>query len=220
MRRMKDVVRTEKLRIDQTEESTQAALAQADAFIRETGLAGKKAIHLRLLVEEMLGMVRAMTGDFDASFWLESEDTVWRVCLSARTDMSLEKKTGLLSVSKSGKNAATKGFMGKIGEIIEDCLLNFDDVMTIKDDRSAAAGYNYMSLDMPGDFSRGVAPMSKEQLVWSLNHYRSALEEAPDSDAPSESAWDELEKSIVANIASDVIVGVKKDHVDMTIVMS
>ena len=31
-------------------------------------------------------------------------------------------------------------------------------------------------------------------------------------------AWDELEKSIVASLARDVIVGIKKDSVTMTIV--
>ena len=57
-----------------------------------------------------------------------------------------------------------------------------------------------------------------EPIIWSLNNYREGLEQADDSDAPVKEAWDELEKSIVASIAKDVVVGVKKDRVEMTII--
>ena len=211
---------TEKLRINQEAGNIQTAIEAADAFIKESGLTGKQAIHLRLLVEETLGMVQAMTGDFSADFWLESGGEQYKVCLTAKTPMNKSKKSDLLSVSSSGRNASARGFMGKISEIIEDSLLNFDDVMTIHDESDlVVAGYNYLGPDMPGAFSRGQSPMMKEQLVWSLHNYRNALDEAPDSDSEAMQAWDELEKSIVASIASDVIVGIRKDRVDMTIVM-
>ena len=51
-----------------------------------------------------------------------------------------------------------------------------------------------------------------------MNNYKEGLEQADDSDAPAKEAWDELEKSIVASIAKDVVVGVKKDRVEMTII--
>ena len=215
------MVETDKIRIDQQEDGIRAALTETDSFIRYTGLTGKKAIHLRLLVEETLGMVRMMAGDFDASFWLESDGGEYRVRLAATTLMNKEKKSDLLSVSTSGRNAFAKGFMGGIRELIEDSLLKFDDRMTIKDEQgSAVTGYNLIGFDMPGGVAGGgSSPMMKEQLIWSLNQYRDALEEAPDTDVSAKEAWDRLEKSIVASIASDVIVGVKKDRVDMTIVM-
>ena len=55
-------------------------------------------------------------------------------------------------------------------------------------------------------------------VMWSLEGFRSSLDDVMDSDEASKEAWDELEKSIVANIASDVIVGVKGDRVDMSII--
>ena len=54
--------------------------------------------------------------------------------------------------------------------------------------------------------------------VWSLHQYRNNLSDAKDQNTAAQEAWDELEKSIVASIADDVIVGVKKDHVTMTII--
>jgi hypothetical protein len=52
---------------------------------------------------------------------------------------------------------------------------------------------------------------------WSLLQYKSMVEQEKQHKQSSE-AWDELEKSIVANIADDVKVGVRGDIVEMTII--
>ena len=80
----------------------------ADQFIKDQGLTGKNAIHLRLLAEEAIGMVRAMTNDYRALFWMEREADKFNVKLLAKTPMSIEKKEELLSVSSSGKNSLAK----------------------------------------------------------------------------------------------------------------
>lgn len=54
--------------------------------------------------------------------------------------------------------------------------------------------------------------------MWSLCDYRNSLEDAVIDNEACKEAWDELEKSIVANIANDVLVGVKGNKVDMTII--
>jgi hypothetical protein len=48
-------------------------------------------------------------------------------------------------------------------------------------------------------YSMGITPVYS----WSLNKYRNVVKKENVED------WDELEKSIIANIADDVIVGVK-----------
>ena len=66
----------------------------------------------------------------------------------------------------------------------------------------------------------GEVPSMDDSLVWSLQGYKESLEDASgeqEGTGKSKEAWDELEKSIVANIADDVVVGVKKDRIDMTI---
>jgi hypothetical protein len=204
----------EEIFVDNTEEKFIAALEKVDEFISNQPIKGKQALHLRLLAEEALGMVKAMTGDFKAVFSMEGKDGDYKIKLALKTDMSMDKKTNLLSVSKSGKNAAVKGFMSKIGEIIENGLLNFDDVMKLQ--QEYVGGYTefaYMGLGLSGGI-----PISSEPLMWSLQNYRNALTDAMDDNKPVEDAWDELEKSIVASIAKDVIVGVKRDRVDLIIV--
>ena len=54
--------------------------------------------------------------------------------------------------------------------------------------------------------------------MWSMEDYRKALQQNKDSNEGMMHAWDELEKSIVASIADDVIVGVKNNRVQMTII--
>ena len=112
------MIRTEELYIDNTDEKATAAIAVADEFIKSLVLDKKQAMHIRLLAEETIGMVRAMTVNFEAYFWLEKENDEYRVKLNVRTDMSKEKKEELLSLSTSGENVAVKGFMGKIREMI------------------------------------------------------------------------------------------------------
>lgn len=211
MKEMKEIL------VDNSEAKTAEALAMADEFIGRQELDKKKAIRLRLLAEEALGMMKAMTGEFQAKFQMEADDGEYRIHLAVETNMSLDKKNDLLSMSKSGKNAAVKGFMGKLGEIIENSLLNFDEVMELQQEYgTGCVDYAFMGMGMPGEIPMEIA-IERQAFTWSLRNYREGLEGSEQK--PAREAWDELEKSIVANIAKDVIVGVKKNHVDMTIVM-
>jgi hypothetical protein len=210
--------RSENLYIDHTEESAAQALKMADEFLAIQDINRKTTIRLRLLVEETIGMVKAMTGDFNALFHMEEDNGEFRIVLTCKTLMDKEKKSSLLSVSSSGKNAAVKGFMGKISEIIENGILNFDDVMKLNQ-QYGGGSVDYMCMGMGSMGTVPLAvPVESEPVTWSLSNYRNALEESSDNNTPAKEAWDELEKSIVANIAKDVIVGVKKDRVDVTII--
>lgn len=209
--------RSEILTIDNSEESMAKAIDAADAFIASLDLDRRSAIRTRLLAEETIGMVRAMTGDFTAKFWLEEENGERRVRLTADTDMDKAKKEKLLSVVRSGKNDAAKGFMGKIRDIIQNGMLAFDNMMKIQDDLDEMSEYSYLSLGMPADCTVTGAPLNGEMYSWTLTAYREALVKAARDDQMKKAAWDELEKSIVASIAKDVIVGVRKDRVDLTI---
>ena len=158
-------------------------------------------------------MVKAMTSDFMALMWVEEEDGVYRIRLTVKTDMDKEKKSELLSVATSGKNAAARGFMGKIGEIIENGLLSYDNVMKLQQEYgSGYTDYVGMGMCVPGEIQ-----MAGDPLVWSLSKYRASLGEEAGEENGAGSAWDELEKSIVASLAQDVAVGVRKDRVDMVI---
>ena len=200
--------------VNNTEENAGEALDRLDEFISQQEIDRKKMIHLRLLAEETIGMVRAMTEDFMALISMEEENGQFLIKLTVKTDMNKEKKSELLSVATSGKNAAAKGFMGKIGDIIENGLLNYDNVMKLQQEYGGGySDYIGMGMCVPGEIQ-----MAGDPLVWSLSKYRSALRDSDTAADVASGAWDELEKSIVASLAKDVTVGVKKDRVDMTIV--
>lgn len=200
------MTKSDQLYIDSSEEKASAAIEVVDSFLDLQEIDRKKAIHLRLLAEETVGMVKAMTGDFEALFWMELDDGEYKVKLTVKTDMDREKKEELLSLSTSGDNTAAKGVMGKIRELIENSLLDLDSALKMQNRYGGNNGYTYVGMGMLDD-----AP------VWSLNSYREALEDKSDKDDSDEEAWDELERSIVASLAKDVTIGIKNNLVDMTI---
>ena len=53
--------------------------------------------------------------------------------------------------------------------------------------------------------------------VWSLSRYRSQIAEKKSESEEVDNDWDELERSIIANLADDVTVGIKDDNVYMVI---
>ena len=59
-----------------------------------------------------------------------------------------------------------------------------------------------------------------EEYAWSLKQYKANVAKLMKEDDSVKGDWDELEKSIVANIASDVQVGVTEDHVKMVIYLN
>lgn len=199
------MTRTDKLYIDNTDEKASAAIDMVDEFLDGKDLDRKKKIHLRLLAEETVGMVKAMTGDFEAFFWMEEDNGEYRVKLNLKTDMDREKKEELLSLSTTGENTAAKGFMGRLREVIENSLLDFDSTLKLQQQNEANVGYNYMGMGVVGDASMAGTP-----IVWSLAGYKQTLEDG-------EEAWDELERSIVASLAKDVTIGIRSNVVDMTI---
>lgn len=172
------------------------ALAKIDRSIKRLEVGAKDAMHLRLLAEETLGMLKLMTDDFAALMWIDRTDRTASVHLTAKTHgMELDDKKELLSVSSTGRNASAKGIMGRIGDVFENSILN---------------------LSGEPDLREGYYDSDDYTTTWSLERYRDALEEIGESRGFD---IDIFEKSIVASLAKDVVVGVKKDTVEMNILM-
>ena len=192
------------------------ALSEAVKFAEYIGLDRKQSMRVRLLAEETLGMVSAITGDFSAEFFIESDKKcVCRIHLIAETVMDYAKKRELIETSSNKKNAAAKGFMGKIRQIIENSLYSVDEVGALQVEYCGTP-IMYADLGMCGmsDMSGGYGMNS---FVWSMESYKNSIETSVASDDAAKEAWDELEKSIVASIADDVRVGVKGNTVELVI---
>ncbi|MBP5429128.1 MAG: hypothetical protein J6Z04_07600 [Clostridia bacterium] len=170
----------------------------------EAGLDKKSILHLRLLSEEMFGMLRGIAGGVEASYWLETEGKNFELKMKADVKMTIEMREQFLAASSSGKNAAAKGFMGRLRVMIGSFLLSAKEALPYAMINSVAA--------MP---MGGYAGESSS--VWSMAIYRSEVEKRRGESDEASDAWDELEKSIVANIADDVKVGVRGNCVELTV---
>jgi hypothetical protein len=201
---------------------TERAMQEAEKYASYVGLDQKQELHLRLLTEETLGMVKAITGEFKAYFWIENiKENGYKIHLDAEIKMDYEKKQDLISVSKSQKNAASQGFMGKVRDMMENGIYQYNEAGMV----GAAYGVDpitYTSMGISPGVGHAPLPVSEENLddiaTWSMEQYKEDVKASKDEDPDAAAAWDVLEKSIVASIADDVIVYVRKNKAQVTIV--
>lgn len=181
-----------------------AALAQVDKVCAYKGLNGKNSLHLHLLAEEMMGMMRSITGETSGQFWIEDEDDVYSLHLAVNTSMNSGKRDQLLSAATSGKNESAKGLMGRLRDFFDR-----------ESDEDVAALSS--SLLMPEMYDQFTSPTL--EMEWTMARYESGLASRVEQDDPAaKEAWDELEKSVVAHVADDVKVSIRGRSVEMIII--
>ena len=195
-------MKTDIIRVSSRGSRIETALQQADFVAEYKHLSPKSALHLRLLTEEMMGMIRSITGETEGEFWIEDQDDEFQLHLRVNTTMDSEKRERLLSASTSGKNESAKGFMGR--------LRNFFD---LEADADVAAAAGPMFAGIYEDASSG-AMLDYE---WSLLRYQEQLSSRGENDPIAREGWDELEQSVVAHVADDVKVSIRGRTVEMII---
>ena len=147
-------------------------------------------------------MLPNILGDFEGELTIEIVDGVCKVIVSVEFDeFTAEKKKELVSVAKNKKNAAAVGIVGKIRSVIENVFLD--------EEIARACGASSSVFQMATGYSEGV----DYSYIWSLSQYRATVQPA---EKPEE--WDELEKSVIAAVADDVIVGVKGKKADIIVI--
>ena len=188
----------------------EAVLAEVEKVTTYNALEDKKALRIRLLAEELCGMLPGLVENFSGEFWAENEGDNYELHVELKADdMSIDLRDELISVSKSGKNAAAKGIMGKIRAVAETMLLVASDPTL----QALPAGelYDYHGYNMGfGYIDPTIAIETGYIYSWSLFNYKTAVEEKEDEYA-------ELERSIVAKLADDIIVGVRGKNVEIVV---
>lgn len=185
-----------------------AARYATEDFAWQIKLDKRDALRLDLLVEETLGMVKNMLEDFYGQLWFTADGKACEIHFEATSDMDVEKRQELLSVSSTGKNVAHRGFMAKLGEVISGALHGFGRTMDAYGQETVKYGIVHSPSPMMGN--------ADMMTVWTLQTYRDGLDQA-NGDEDVEAALDELEKSIVAKLADDILVGVKGDRINLVI---
>ena len=178
-----------------------AILKESERVAEYNGLTEKQALQLRLICEEMDGMIPNIIDDFKGSFWIEFDNGVCRARASIKIpELDASSKKRLIEVSSNKKNASAVGIVGKIRCAIEDFLLN----------EEAYVSSTSAELCQP---SAGYGEGVDYSYMWSLDRYRSSADKEAEP-----IVWDELERSVIASVADDVIVGVKGNLADIIVV--
>ena len=105
-----------------------------DAILRESEkvavyneLTHKQTLQLRLICEEIDGMLPNIIDDFSGDFWIDFEDGVCKVNVSLRfEEFTAKKKEELVAIAKNKKNASATGICGMIRSALEDVFLEED----------------------------------------------------------------------------------------------
>lgn len=195
-------------RIENGTKDLDAILKESEKVAVYNELTHKQTLQLRLICEEIDGMLPNIIDDFNGDFWIDFEDGVCKVNVSLRfEEFTVEKKKDLIKIAKSKKNAAAVGIVGKIRCALENVFMTDDAFgggdMSLESRYFVTEYYNSMD-----DYS-GMG----YSCLWSLERYKSAVKEEKKVEE-----WDELEKSVIASVADDVIVGVKGKQADIIIV--
>lgn len=187
-------------KINKGTKDLEAILRESEKVAVYNELSHKQTLQLRLICEEIDGMLPKIIDDFDGDFWIEFEKGVCKVIAYIKfAEFSIEKKEELIKIAKNSKNAAAVGITGKIRSFVEDMLL--DDV-------------NIPSYSIYSE-SMCIATSFGEDMnypyMWTLENYKNNTKKE------KEEAWDELEKSVIASVADDIVVGVKGKRADIII---
>jgi len=199
-------MKTESIKISSTGTGRDKALAITEKTGAFVGLDHNNSLRLRLLSEELIGLMNSFTDELLGDFWLEAKDEKIEIHLKTEIPMDLKTRKELLSVSTSGKNSAAKSFMGKIREMIELATLPEDPEIKALTDQ--AMGLMNMGCQM-GTHSSNYS--------WAMSTYVASIENESETKSEAKDALSDLERSIVANLADDVTVHIVGSDVEITI---
>lgn len=193
-------MKTDVITVSSSGSQMETALGQAEKVAAYKGLSVKDALHLRLLTEEMMGMMRSITGETKGQFWIEDAEGVYYLHLQVNTRMTMEKRESLLNVSTSGRNENARGLMGRLRDFFD----RGSDVDVIQ----------ASPMLMSGMYEHSSSPSLDWE--WRMTQYQNAVEDGVRrNDSTAREAWDELEKSVVAHAADEVQIAIRGQTVEM-----
>ena len=142
--------------------------------------------------------------------WYRASEEARKFSLSLSADVTLDQdmRRQLLAASSSGKNAAARGFMGKLREMVAFVLLP----KSLSASTASNLSLGLISMGSPMGYVSGVDAYS-----WSMSNYVSKLQSKLGEMSEADEAWDEMEKSIVGNLADEVSVNIVGSAVEIDI---
>ncbi len=199
-------MKSEIITIDNIGNGRKEALKITEDMGNQAGLDYAQSLRLRLLCEELIGMLRGIAGEIKADYYIECEQKEFKLHLSGEVVLDKQIHDKLVNASSEGKNSAAKGFTGKLREMIGTLLLPG----TITHTMISGFSMGLVTMGDPSSVTEGYQGM--ENYLWSMQKYVSEVKDSGD-----EVVWDELEKSIIVNAADEVQVAIKNPNVEMIV---
>ena len=157
----------------------------------------KDTLQLMLLAEELIGIQKGILGFAKGNFYIENIGSTYKLCLRADIQTDILTQDRFVEMSTQNRNEAARGIVGKIKYIANLMVSGNTSALPDYDIfNSQSSAYTYVS---PSAYDK----------IWSLDGYKGRV---PQGSA----AWDEMERSIVANIADDIIVGATATYIELT----
>ena len=178
------------------------ALNQAEKIGEYKNLSSKSTLHLRLLAEELMGLMRSITGEKSGQFWIEDDAGTYMLHLLVDTRMNTVKREKLLNTSTSGKNAYAKGIMGRLRDFFDRNA-----------DQDVVAFTNPIMMSGVYDNAQDIL----HDVEWSMVKYREDIYSTKDENAEHAAAWDELEKSVITHVADEIKVFIHNQQAEMVV---
>ena len=197
--------------VNNTGAGIKAAMEETSVSAQYRGLTKKESLRLRLLAEEMLGMLMEITGETEGKFWVECEGKKFMLHLAVHPTVTQPMRRELMSVSSDGRNAAAVGVMGKLRDMFERAFESSGV------ESSSYYLHGMMLTSSLDSIDPAAAAADLSMLTWSLSKLRYEANADKDTDADAMEVWDELEKSIIANLADEVSVSIRGREVEMIV---
>ena len=97
-------------KIEKGTRDLEAILKESERVAEYNGFTQKQTLQLRLLCEEIDGMLPNIIDEFEGELWIDFKDGVCKVNVSIQIpELNTEKKKELIGVAKNKKNAAAVG---------------------------------------------------------------------------------------------------------------
>ena len=168
-------------------------LEETTKIAQYNNLGKKESLRLRLLAEEMVGLLTDLVKKFDGEFFIENEGNKYQLHSVINIPaITSELRKELIEFSSSKSNSASKGILGKIRNAFDVMLLNF---------------FENGNIYVPNDVD---SYDHNNYYEWDLVNY---VEKNESKDEIKE----ELQKSIIGNIADNVVVSIKGGKVNIII---
>ncbi|MBR6706187.1 MAG: hypothetical protein IKI84_05865 [Clostridia bacterium] len=100
------------------------ALAEAEKAAAWCALTPKETLRARLIAEEMMSMIRSLSGEVNACFRIECEGKEMTFFLTTSILMNEATRAELINASTYRENDSAKGFLGRLRDFFERAMLS------------------------------------------------------------------------------------------------